>query len=65
MFSGWWSQYCGVASLNGEYNPVKLRDGYGLFLVIWGQFVINPERTKMMIRGREEKKEEKNLNDWK
>ncbi|KAI6208831.1 hypothetical protein M3Y96_00156700 [Aphelenchoides besseyi] len=47
---GWWSQFCGMGALNGEYEPQKWGDGFGLFFVVNGQFVINPRKTRMLIR---------------
>ncbi|KAI6180008.1 hypothetical protein M3Y98_00672900 [Aphelenchoides besseyi] len=52
---GWWTHYCGLISLNGEYTPRKFGDGYGLFFTVAGQFVVNPKTTRMMVRDRETK----------
>ncbi len=54
IFRGWWSHYCGLTSLNGEYVPKVWGDGYGLFFTVGGQYVINPKWTRMMVRDRRE-----------
>ncbi|GMR42440.1 hypothetical protein PMAYCL1PPCAC_12635, partial [Pristionchus mayeri] len=47
---GWWLRNCAFASLNGEYNPsLGLGNGYGLFWIVDGLYVINPAKTKMWI----------------
>ncbi|KAI6171587.1 hypothetical protein M3Y97_01033300 [Aphelenchoides bicaudatus] len=51
--SGWWTHYCGLCSLNGEYVPKRWGDGYGLFYTIYGEYIINPVKTKMMLRDRD------------
>lgn len=47
---GWWTRYCGLASLNGEYHPLHLGRGYGLFFTVAGLDVLNPRQTRMLIR---------------
>ncbi|KAF8366039.1 hypothetical protein PRIPAC_83868 [Pristionchus pacificus] len=47
---GWWLRNCALSSLNGEYNPsLGLGNGYGLFWIVDGLYVINPSKTKMWI----------------
>ncbi|GMT28463.1 hypothetical protein PFISCL1PPCAC_19760, partial [Pristionchus fissidentatus] len=47
---GWWLRNCAMASLNGEYWPsLGLGNGYGLFWIVDGLYVINPAKTKMWI----------------
>ena len=48
--SGWWLRNCAFASLNGEYTPsLGLNNGYGLFWIVNGEYVINPVRTKISV----------------
>ncbi|KAI6233545.1 Fibrinogen C-terminal domain-containing protein [Aphelenchoides fujianensis] len=47
---GWWSWNCGMAALNGEYTPRRWADGFGLFFVLNGRQVVNPRRTRMLVR---------------
>ncbi|CAD5205369.1 unnamed protein product [Bursaphelenchus okinawaensis] len=49
---GWWTHYCGVASLNGQYTPQNgnFGNGYGMFYTIQGLYTINPIRTRMLIK---------------
>ncbi|KAI6171585.1 hypothetical protein M3Y97_01032900 [Aphelenchoides bicaudatus] len=51
---GWWTKYCSLASLNGEYDPKQFGNGYGLFFTVAGQYVINPVRTRMLLRDKNE-----------
>ncbi|KAH7695794.1 Protein T15B7.1, partial [Aphelenchoides avenae] len=55
---GWWLHYCTLSSLNGEYvPPIAYGDGYGLMWIVDGLYVINPRRTRMMIRYADPKQE--------
>ncbi|KAI6238366.1 hypothetical protein M3Y99_00698600 [Aphelenchoides fujianensis] len=51
---GWWTHYCGLASLNGEYVPQRFGDGYGLFFTVEGQYIVNPRITRLLVRDREQ-----------
>uniref|UniRef100_A0A914CWB8 Fibrinogen C-terminal domain-containing protein n=1 Tax=Acrobeloides nanus TaxID=290746 RepID=A0A914CWB8_9BILA len=48
---GWWLHYCTTSSLNGQYiPPISYGNGYGMFWVVNGYEIINPTKSKMMIR---------------
>ncbi|CAD5208622.1 unnamed protein product [Bursaphelenchus xylophilus] len=49
---GWWTHYCGVASLNGEYTPEhgQYGKGYGMYFTILGLYIVHPVRVRMLVR---------------
>uniref|UniRef100_A0A914YMU4 Uncharacterized protein n=1 Tax=Panagrolaimus superbus TaxID=310955 RepID=A0A914YMU4_9BILA len=47
---GWWLHYCSTVSLNGEYKPAKYADGYGFMWLIDGEYMINPIKSRMLLR---------------
>ncbi|KAE9552371.1 hypothetical protein FO519_004416 [Halicephalobus sp. NKZ332] len=49
--SGWWLNYCGTTSLNGEYvPPISYGNGYGFIWMVDGYYIINPVKSRMSLR---------------
>uniref|UniRef100_A0A915CX27 Fibrinogen C-terminal domain-containing protein n=1 Tax=Ditylenchus dipsaci TaxID=166011 RepID=A0A915CX27_9BILA len=59
---GWWLHYCTFSALNGEYDPpIGWADGYGMMWLANGIYIINPTKTRLMLRKNEFNNEQNNI----